>query len=115
MLANMDQPLTEINLYDKHLSAQKLTLCTGDLNNTKSVQSISANCFFYIFNLIFFSPRYYLAESPADDTDSWSLIQRQFVVLQLLELTRVFDLADELGRQVSLVLIFSFSIVITSM
>ncbi|GFG28408.1 hypothetical protein Cfor_11336 [Coptotermes formosanus] len=44
--------------------------------------------------------RYYLAESPTDDTDSWSQIQRQFVVLQLLELTKVFDLADEMGRQV---------------
>ena len=42
--------------------------------------------------------RYYLAESPTDDTDSWSQIQRQFVVLQLLELTKVFDLADEMGR-----------------
>jgi condensin complex subunit 3 len=42
--------------------------------------------------------RYYLAGSPTDDADSWSQIQRQFIVLQLLELTKVFDLADEVGR-----------------
>jgi hypothetical protein len=70
---------------------------------------------FEIFNFKIFSFRYYLAESPADDMDSWSLIQRQFIVLQLLELAKVFDLADELGRQVSLVLISSLPIVISSM
>ncbi|XP_021917110.1 condensin complex subunit 3 isoform X2 [Zootermopsis nevadensis] len=42
--------------------------------------------------------RYYLSEGPKNDEDSWSQIQRQFIVLQLLELSEVFDLADEMGR-----------------
>ncbi|XP_069689103.1 condensin complex subunit 3 isoform X2 [Periplaneta americana] len=40
---------------------------------------------------------FYLAEQPKD-TSTWSQIQRQFVVVQLLELAKVFDLGDEMGR-----------------
>lgn len=57
-------------------------------------------------NWSWFAFSYYLEESPKNDDDTWLHIQRQFIVLQLLELTEVFDLADEMGRQVNGFLIF---------
>ncbi|KAJ9595332.1 hypothetical protein L9F63_027283, partial [Diploptera punctata] len=49
---------------------------------------------------------YYVDEKPKSNSTSWQEIQRQFITLQLLELTKVFDLGDEMGRSVLKKLIY---------